>query len=114
MASHALDHRLFQETQDLFNGKNVEEVSAHDGATLIDDWLKVLKGVNHTEEVANWLNELRSQLLLPNPDTDRISGILYSLAEYTSQIAQGSNVQEQTASQLENIATALRLFTEKL
>lgn len=114
MPSHALDQRLFQETQDLITDKNPDEVSARTGADLIDDWLKVLEGTNHMDTVANLLKELRGQLLLSKPDPERISTILYSLAEYTWQIAQSSNVQQQTAGKLENMATALRLFRDKI
>lgn len=108
MASHALDQRLFEQTAALTDENNSVLASTPDRLNLIDGWLKVIAGNDRTELIEGKLQELRDQLKLNDPDPDRIRELLFSLAEHTSQVAQGSNMQEQTASELENLAMTLR------
>ncbi|QJW91450.1 hypothetical protein HNV11_19740 [Spirosoma taeanense] len=112
MASHALDQRLFEQTTGGLG--DVTSASPADGVTLINGWLKVIEGNTSTEIVEGRLKELRGQLQFANPDPDRIRDLLLTLADHTSQIAQGTNIQEQTAGKLENVATSLRLFAAQL
>ncbi|AQG81046.1 hypothetical protein [Spirosoma montaniterrae] len=112
MASHALDQRLFEQTA---NGLNdIATTSPADGVQLINGWLKVIDGNASAGIVEGRLTELRGQLQLAQPDPDRIRELLMDIADHTSQVAQGRNIQEQTASKLENVATSLRLFAEQL
>ncbi len=106
MASHALDQRLFTLTADLTSEQ--DSVSASDGVNLIDGWLKVIDGHASTDNIAGKLNELRDQLTSDEPDTDLVQSLLLTLADHTSQVAQGSNTQEQTAGKLESLAATLR------
>lgn len=106
MASHALDQRLFEQTA-VLTSKHVSAL-APDGVSLIDGWLKVIEGNASTDIIAGKLTELRDQLLPDSPDTDLVRSLLLTLADHTSQVAQGSNTQEQTAGQLENLAATLR------
>ncbi|MGF7217281.1 hypothetical protein GGR92_003454 [Spirosoma lacussanchae] len=112
MASHALDQRLFEQTA---NGLgSVDAASPTDGVKLIDGWLKVIDGNPSAEIIEGRLRELRGQLQLAQPDTDRIKDLLMIIADHTSQVAQGRNIQEQTAGKLEDVATSLRLFADQL
>lgn len=112
MASHALDQRLFEQTA---NGlTDVNAASPADGVQLINGWLKVIAGNASAEIIEGRLIELRGQLQFANPDPDRIRDLLLSLADHTSQVAQGRNVQEQTSGKLEEVATALRQFASQL
>ena len=112
MASHALDQRLFEKTaQDL---SDIGTASPADGVQLINGWLKVIEGNNSTESIEARLLELRGQLQVAKPDSDRIRDLLLTLADHTSQIAQSRNVQQQTSGKLENVATSLRLFADQL
>lgn len=109
MASHALDQRLFEQTATL--GENDPSATAPtDGVNLINGWLTAVKGNGSTERIEQKLLELNGQLQLAKPDPDRIRELLMTLADHTSQLAQGSNVQEPTTGKLENVATALRKF----
>ena len=115
MASHALDQRLFEQTAAL--GENdplTTTTSPADGVTLINGWLTALKSNGSTERIEQKLQELNGQLQLATPDPDRIRDLLMTLADHTSQLAQGSNVQEPTTGKLENVATALRKFAGSL
>lgn len=112
MPSHALDQRLFERTANELT--SVETASPTDGAQLIDGWLKVIAGNNSTENIEARLRELRGQLLLAQPDPDRIKDLLLTVADHTSQLTQGRNIQEQTGRKLEDVATALRLFADQL
>lgn len=112
MASHALDQRLFERTANQLS--SVETASPTDGAQIIDGWLKVIEGNQSTETIEARLRELRGQLQLAQPDPDRIRDLLLTIADHTSQLTQGRNIQEQTGQKLENVATALRLFADQL
>ena len=114
MPSHALDQRLFEQTIGAFGDDGATTATPVDGAKLINDWLRVIDGNTSADIIESPLKELRGQLQLPNPDPDRIRGLLLSIADSTSQIAQGSNVQEQTANKLENVVRALRRFAGQL
>ena len=85
-----------------------------DGIELINGWLKVIQGTQRTANIESKLIELRGQLQFAQPDADRIRDLLASLADHTTQISQGSNVQEQTIGKLEQLATALRNLGSKL
>ena len=112
MPSHELDQRLFEHTAAGLDG--VDSASPADGVQIINGWLRVVEGSTGDSLVAEQLVQLRGQLQFAKPDPDRIRELLMSLADHTSQVAQGKNVQEQTAGKLEGVATSLRLFTEKL
>lgn len=108
MASHALDQRLFEKTASLADSTNSISDSTPARIELLDGWLKVIEGNTSTEIIEGQLKELRDELKLNHPDPDRVRQLLFSLADHTSQIAQGSNTHEQLASDLENLATTLR------
>lgn len=112
MASHALDQRLFEQTAEGL--VDVTAASPTDGVQLINGWLKVIEGNPSAEIIHGRLIELRGQLQFASPDPDRIRDLLLSLADHTSQVAQGRNVQEQTSGKLENVATTLRNFATQL
>lgn len=116
MPSHALDQRLFEQIFSKIGAEDAEIPTPVDGVQLINGWLKVIEGAQ-TQRTANLeaqLIELRGQLQFARPDPDRIRDLLASLADNTTQIAQGSNVQEQTAGKLEKLATALRNLGNKI
>ncbi|GAB2599812.1 hypothetical protein [Spirosoma areae] len=108
MPSHALDQRLFERTNSLTDDNGSVLASSSDGVELIDGWLRVIAGNTSTQPIEEKLNELRKQLTLDQPDADLIEGLLLDLADNTALLAQGSNVQEQTAGKLDTIAFSLR------
>lgn len=112
MPSHALDQRLFERTTTGLS--DVDSASPADGVQVINGWLRVVEGSTSASLVADQLLQLRGQLQFAKPDPDRIRELLMRLADNTSQVAQGKNVQEQTVGKLEEVATALRIFAEKL
>ncbi|UFH54279.1 hypothetical protein [Spirosoma sp. KNUC1025] len=108
MASHALDQRLFEQTASLTDEHNSISESSPNRVELIDNWLKVIEGSERTELIEGKLKELRDELKLNKPDVDRVRELLLSLADSTSLVAQGTHMQEQTASELEKLAMTLR------
>ncbi|MBN8823262.1 MULTISPECIES: hypothetical protein [unclassified Spirosoma] len=108
MVSHALDQRLFDQTDSLTDEHNSIVTSTPGRVDLIDGWLKVIQGNERTTLIEEKLTALRDQLQLNHPDPDQVRALLLDLADLTSLIAQGSHMQEQTASKLENLATTLR------
>jgi hypothetical protein len=114
MPSHALDQRLFEQVFTKLGAEDAPIPAPVDGIQLINGWLEVIQGTQRTANIENQLIELRGQLQFAKPDPDRIRNLLASLADNTTQIAQGSNVQEQTVGKLEKLATALRNLGDKL
>lgn len=114
MASHALDQRLFEQTASLTGENGTSTASATDGVQLINGWLKVIEGNTSVTVLEDRLTELRGQLQFAAPAPDRIRDLLLSIADHTSQVAQGSNVPEQTGGKLEKVATALRTLASQL
>ncbi len=114
MPSHALDQQLFERMFTQIGEGSGETAPPTDGVQLINGWLKVIEGSQRTANIEARLIELRGQLQFAKPDPDRIRDLLASLADDTTQVAQGSNVQEQTASKLEKLAIALRTFGSRL
>ena len=114
MASHALDQRLFEQTATVFGDYDPTAVSPTDGAQLINGWLRAINGQSATERIEQRLRELNGQLQLAKPDPDRIRELLQTLADHTSQLAQGSVIQDAVINKLEDVATALRKFAAAL
>jgi hypothetical protein len=114
MPSHALDQRLFEQMFTSVGQGDASTVTPTDGIQLINGWLEVVQGTQRTAAIESQLKELRGQLQFAKPDPDRIRDLLASLADNVTQIAQGSNVQEQTVGKLEQLATALRNFGSRL
>lgn len=108
MPSHALDQRLFERTNSLTDENDSILASPQDGVELIDNWLRVIAGDNSTQLIQEQLKDLRNELTLDEPDEDRVRGLLRDLGDNTALVAQGRNVQEQTANKLDNLAFTLR------
>lgn len=108
MPSHALDQRLFEQTNNLTDDNNTVLASPQDGIELIDNWLRVIQGETSTQLIEADLKELRNELTLDEPDTDRVKGLLLNLADNTALVAQSRNVQEQTEGKLDDVAFTLR------
>ncbi|MBD2702958.1 hypothetical protein IC229_20090 [Spirosoma sp. BT702] len=108
MASHALDQRLFEKMASLTTPNDSVSDSTPERLELIDGWLKVIEGDERTELIQGKLIELREALKPNHPDVDQVQTLLFSLADHTSQVAQGSQTSEQLASKLEQLATTLR------
>jgi hypothetical protein len=115
MPSHALDQRLFEQVFTKLGDEEAEIPTPVDGVQLINGWLQVIQGAQtqRTATLEAQLIELRGQLQFAKPDPDRIRNLLATLADNTTQIAQGSHIQEQTAGKLEKLATALRNLGSK-
>lgn len=114
MPSHALDQRLFEQMFTTIGEGSPEAAAPKDGIKLINGWLEVIQGTQRTTNIEARLLELRGELQFANPDPDRISGLLATLADHVTQITQGSDIQEQTVGKLEKLATALRNFGSQL
>lgn len=116
MPSHALDQRLFEQVFTKIGADDAQIPTPVDGVQLINGWLDVIQGAQtqRTATLEAQLIELRGQLQFAQPDPDRIRNLLASLADNTTQIAQGSHGQEQMVAKLEKLATALRNLGSKL
>lgn len=112
MASHALDQRLFEQTTEGLS--SVSTASPTDGVQLINGWLKVIEGNASAAIIEDRLKELRGQLQFAQPDPNQIRDLLLAVADHTSQLTQGRNIQQQTGRKLEDVATSLRLFADQL
>lgn len=114
MPSNALEQKIYNRTLETIQGADINAVSPQDGASLVDHWIKVVEGNNVTTMVEQRLRELKGQLQLANPDPERVRGLLLDVADHTAQIGQSRNVDENTATELEELATAIRQFAVQL
>lgn len=114
MPSNALEQKIMTRTLDTFQGSNVTDIAPQDGVFLVDNWIKVVEGSNIAAMVEQRLKELKGQLQLAKPDPERIRDILLNLADHTAQIGQSRNVDQNTATELEELATAIRQFAVQL
>ncbi len=108
MPSHALDQRLFERTNSLASENESNSPSPQDGIELINGWLRVVAGNTSTQIIEEELKALRDELLLDEPDTDRVRELLLNLADNTALVAQSRNTQEQTEGKLDGVAFTLR------
>jgi hypothetical protein len=108
MPSHALDQRLFERTNSLADEDGSITASPQDGIELIDGWLSVISGNTSTQIIEEELKELRSELTLDEPDTDRVQQLLLNLADNITLLGQSRNVQEQVTNKLDTIGFTLR------
>ena len=67
----------------------------------VDAWIGELGGVDGTDDLVRGLRDLRSELTASSIDGEKVSGILFGLAEETSDLAGGNEAVETIAYALE-------------
>lgn len=102
------------DTLGAFGEGSTEVISPDRGLLLIEGWLNALQGDVGAERVRAELETLRDSLASGKPDGNMIRHLLLSMASHTSTLAGEPSVADgQTASQLRQLANALRNFSSQ-
>ncbi|WP_128545801.1 hypothetical protein [Larkinella soli] len=112
MPSNALTQTTIRATLSTLQGDGPADVSPRDGLSIIDDWLKVIGESQPAATLRQELMQLRSMLMMPNPDTDQLKQLLGNLSYRTHMLAQ--NLEGPWVNDLEQIAQALNDFGNQL
>ncbi|MFC5412953.1 hypothetical protein ACFPMF_26755 [Larkinella bovis] len=112
MPSNALTQHTIDATLHMLKSGNESVASPNEGASVIDNWIKVLQDSKPGSNVLDQLMQLRSLLQMPDPDTDQVKQLLDNLADHTTQMAQSS--EGPWINELEQIVVALRNFSNQL
>ncbi|GAB3319689.1 hypothetical protein GCM10027299_12450 [Larkinella ripae] len=112
MPSNALTQKAIDATLTTLQTGTDPAATPNDGASIIDNWIKVLQESKPGTNVLDQLMQLRSLLQMPNPDTDQVKQLLNDLADNTTQLAQSS--EGPWINDLEQVVVALRSFSSQL
>lgn len=96
------------------NGSQEGGVSPAQGVMLIDGWLQALQSDPNVGQLQGFLNELRTELQMAQPNSQRIRLLLESLADQAQRTAEGPNAEGTWTGGLESLSKILRNFSSKL
>lgn len=105
---------MLEDTLTTFRDGNQSGVSPAQGVMLIDGWLHALQGDPHLDSLEAQLNELRTELQAPQPNSAQIRLLMESLADQVQQVAEGPNAEGTWTGGLESLSKILRNFGSKL
>ena len=114
MGSNILEERMLEDTLTTFRDGNQSGVSPAQGVMLIDGWLQALQGDVNLDQLESQLNELRTELQVAQPNSQRIRQLMEGLADQTQQTAEGPNAEGTWTGGLESLSKILRNFGSKL
>ena len=105
---------MLEDTLSTFRDGNQSGVSPAQGVMLIDGWLQALQGDANLGQLEGHLNELRAELQVAQPNSQRIRQLMESLADQAQQAAEGLNAEGTWTGGLESLSKILRNFGSKL
>ena len=108
-----LEHRMLNDTLGALGDGNHTTLSAEQGTLLLEGWLNALPGDVGAERILAEIGTLRDHLKAANPDGEKISHLLLSMATHTLALSHEPSVDETTAYQLGQLANALRNLTSQ-
>lgn len=114
MGTNILEERMLEDTLTTFRDAHQTGVSPAQGVMLIDGWLQALQGDANLDQLEGQLNELRAELQVSQPNSQRIRELLENLADQAQQVAEGPNAEGTWTGGLESMAKILRNFGSKL
>ena len=109
-----LEHRMLNDTLGAFgDGRNVQ-LSAEQGTLLLEGWLNALPGDVGAERILAEITALRDHLKSGHIDGEKVRHWLLSMASHTLTLSHEPVVDDATATQLHQLANALRNFTNQI
>ena len=108
-----LEHRMLTDTLGAFAEGNQAALSPELGILLLEGWLNALPGDVGAERIMAEITTLRDHLKTGHFDNEKISHLLLSMASHTSTLSHEPSVDGNTASQLMQLAQALRHFSNQ-
>ncbi|GAB3730070.1 hypothetical protein [Spirosoma lituiforme] len=106
--SATLEHRMLTDTLGAFGPENLSTLSPERGILLLEGWLNALPGDVGAERIMAEITTLRDHLKTGHFDLEKIRHLLLSMASHTSILSHEPAVDPSTASQLAQLAQALR------
>jgi len=114
MGSTILEERMLEDTLTTFGNGDGSGVSPAQGVMLIDGWLQALQGNTNLDPLESQLNELRTELQVAQPNSQRIRQLMESLADQAQQAAEGPTAEGTWTGGLERLSSLLRNFGSNL
>lgn len=109
-----LEHRMLADTLGTFGDGTHTTVSAERGILLLEGWLNALPGSIGIGRILSELETLRDHLKTGEYNGETIRTLLLNLASHTLTISHEPLVDDDTTVQLEQLAHALRNFTNQI
>ena len=78
------------------------------GTSVIESWLTQLKAGENTDELVAGLENLKAELATEKPDSGKLSGVMYKLAEHTRLMGTETGSEGEISTRLEALSAALR------
>jgi hypothetical protein len=108
-----LEHRMLTDTLGAFGEGNLAVISPEQGILLLEGWLNALPGDVGAERIMAEIATLRDHLKTGEYDDEKIRHLLLSMASHTSTLSHEPVVDSATATQLSQLAQALRNFSNR-
>lgn len=109
-----LERRMLTDTLGAFGDGIHKTISAEQGILLLEGWLNALPGDIGAERILSEITALRDHLKTGHFDGEKIRHLLLAMASHTSALSHEPIVDEATARQLQQLAHALRNFSNQL
>ncbi len=104
---------MLTDTLGAFAEGNQTTLSPDQGILLLEGWLNALPGDVGAERIMAEITTLRDHLKTGEYDNEKISHLLLNMASHTSTLSHEPSVDGNTASQLMQLAQALRNFSNQ-
>lgn len=102
---------LFVSTIDALSG-SADNAKPKDGATLLTDWIALVKKEELTGGIADDLQELHEELGKKEPDAKKIARLMKKLGDETTKAAKNADKESQDS--LKDLAESLKTFAKEL
>ena len=109
-----LEQRMLTDTLGAFGDGTQADISAERGLLLLEGWLNALPGSIGIGRILSEIETLRDHLKTGEYDNELIRTLMLNMASHTLTISHEPMVDETTAHQLEQLANALRNFTNQI
>jgi len=106
-----LEHRMLTDTLGAFGAETMATLTPERGILLLEGWLNALPGDVGAERIMGEITTLRDHLKTGDFDVEKIRHLLLSMASHTATLSSEPVVDQATASQLTQLAQALRNLT---
>lgn len=107
MVTHEQSTDLLDTTMQTLEG-DLTTATPQSGKGIIDQWINALREGENTNEIANTLDQLKTQLDSGQPNAGELQQLLLTLAEQTRLIGTELGAEGDLAPRLEALSAALR------
>ncbi len=110
MATRKAETLITSTIETLDNG--IDQTKPKDGASLIKDWITVVKKDESASSIADQLQELHDQLGVKEPDKKKIAQLVKKLGDETTKAAK--NADDHYQDSLKDLGESLKEFAKEL